>query len=165
MKKLFTLCFALSFVATSFAGVSSVIKPKSKPVKVNASEVLIPIGSTGQKISLLDLSNIKLKEFEKLKDQKMKLGDKINFKFAQGKLRNSINADGTIKNNKLVKATAKKAEGSSGVNLGGLALGFFLGPIGVLIAYVISDDNKRARTKWAWIGFAAALVLSLLFLL
>jgi hypothetical protein len=164
MKKLFTLFVALSIVATSLAGVSSVIKPKEKPVKVNASEVLIPVGNTGQKISLLDLSNIKLKEFEKLKDQKMKLGDKINFKFAQGKLRNSINADGTINNKILVKATAKKAEVTSGFNLGGFALGLFLGPIGVLIAYVISDDNKRARTKWAWIGFAVALVLYLLLL-
>ncbi len=156
---------ALSFVATSFAGVSTVIVPTSKPTKPNASEIMISIGGTGQKISLLDLSTIKTKDVEKLTGKKMKLIDKVGFKIAQKQLRSSINPDGTINNNKLAKAASKKAPDGSGFHLGGFALGFLLGLIGVLIAYLINDDLKSTRTKWAWIGFGVVLVLYLIIVL
>lgn len=53
------------------------------------------------------------------------------------------------------------AEGtSSGFNIGGFALGFFLGLIGVLIAYVFIKDANLI--KWSWIGLGAVLVIILL---
>jgi hypothetical protein len=155
MKKFLALFAALSIMISSFAAFPLVDKPAKK-----ASEIMIPIGKNMQ-ISLLDLAMISPSQFEKLTGKKMNLVDKAGFRIAQKDLRKSINSDGTVNNQKIAKLL-KKADGSSGFNLGGFALGFLLGLIGVLIAYVISDDNKKARTKWAWIGFLAALVLWLL---
>ena len=41
----------------------------------------------------------------------------------------------------------------------GLALGLFLSLIGVLIAYLISSENKGALIKWAWIGAIISLIV------
>ena len=154
MKKILALlCIVFIF---NFSVVSaSVIEPK-----VNASSILFPVGKTGQKISLLDLANIKMKDFEKLRGQKMKFADKIAFKTAQKKVRDNIDNDGTINSKKFNKFFKKSGE--TGFHVGGFALGFLLGLIGVLIAYIINDDYKRNRVKWAWIGLGAYVAILLI---
>jgi hypothetical protein len=159
MKRIITFFIAISLFATSFAG-TNVVVPK-KQAKLNACQIMVPIGKNGETISLMDLSRMKVKDLEAITGEKMKLTDKVGFAIAQKQLRNSINADGTINNNKLNKAAAK-ADGGSGFHLGGFALGFLLGLIGVLVAYLIKDDKKAARVKWAWIGFAVGIVLWLI---
>ena len=47
--------------------------------------------------------------------------------------------------------------------IGGFALGFLLGVIGVLIAYIIENGKNRPLIKWAWIGLAAWVVVWLIF--
>ena len=121
---------------------------------------MVPIGN-GLKISLLDLSQISIKDVQELRGAKMKFADRLAFKAAQKKLRININPDGTF-DNKILKKL-KKAEGSSGFNLGGFALGFLLGLIGVLIAYLIKGDQRQSRIKWAWIGFLVWVALVLIF--
>lgn len=158
MKKVLTLLTAICFLANTFAAVSVTVPPKK------ASEILIPIGKTGQQISLLDLSQISVKDYQQVTGKHMKLSEKLSFKLAQRELRQSINPDGTINSKKLEKAL-QKADGTSGFHIGGFALGFLLGLIGVLIAYLINDDKKSNRTKWAWIGFGAAVVLYILLLI
>ena len=156
MKKILFLLVAFGVYATSsfaFSGFTS--SPK------RASEVFLPIGSSGQKISLMDLSTINVKDFETLSGRHLKFFDRLGFKLAQRKLRYSINADGTINSKRLIKFM-EQGDHSTGFHLGGFALGFFVGLIGVLIAYLINDDNKRNRVKWAWIGFAAFLVIYLI---
>lgn len=161
MKRIVGLFLALSVLTTSFAaGTSSVLPSSKKPAKIYAADVMVPMGKSGQQVSLLDLSHMKIKEVEAMTGKKMKLADKVGFKIAQKNLANSINDDGTI-NSKQLSKMAKKADGG-GFHLGGFALGFFLGLIGVLLAYVVWDDeNKHARTKWAWLGFVTFLVLYL----
>ncbi len=157
MKKVLFLFVAIALMTSSFAAFNLTEPPKK------ASEIYVPIGKSGNQISLMDLSQITAKEFQTLTGKKMNVLDKVGFKLTQRELRNSINNDGTLNGKKLNKLANKMAEGDSGFNIGGFALGFLLLLIGVLIAYVISDDEKANRTKWAWIGFAAALALSLLF--
>lgn len=159
MKKVLLLFVAFAVMTSAFAAFNLVEPPKK------AAEIYIPIGKSGNQISLMDLSQITAKEFQTLTGKKMNVLDKVGFKITQRELRNSINNDGTLNGKKLNKLANKMAAGDSGFNLGGFALGFLLGLIGVLIAYVISDDEKAARTKWAWIGFGAALVIYLLVLL
>jgi len=41
-------------------------------------------------------------------------------------------------------------------------LGFLLNLVGVLIAYLIKDDYKSNRVKWAWIGLGLNIGLTLI---
>ena len=156
MKKSLFLWVAFLMLTASFASTTVSIKPRLK-----ASEIMIPLGNN-QTISLMDLSRISIKEVETLRGEKMKAFDRISFKAAQRQLKKTINPDGTL-SNKFVKKF-QKAEGT-GFNLGGFALGFLLGLIGVLIAYLIKGDERKNRIKWAWIGFAVAVVLYIILLL
>jgi hypothetical protein len=102
MRKILASLIAISFVASSFAsGLYSV--PASKNPVTKASEVVFPIGKNGAKISLMDLSQMSIKDWESISGQKMKLSQKIGFKLMQKQLRSSINADGTINQKKLEK--------------------------------------------------------------
>ena len=157
MKKVLFLFAAFAIFATSFATSGFSNLPKK------ASEVYFPIGSSGKTISLMDLSTINVKDFENISGRHLKFFDRLGFKLAQKKLRHSINTDGTINNKKLNKFL-DQGDHSTGFHLGGFALGFFVGLIGVLIAYLINDDYKRNRVKWAWIGFGIYVVLLIILL-
>lgn len=158
MKKISILLIAFFLVATSFAHTAITVVPV-KPSKLNANQILIPLGKNGEKVSLLDLSQMRVKELEAITGKKMKLTDKVGFLVAQKQLRNSINSDGSINNKKLSKLAARGGE--TGFHFGGFALGFFLGLVGILIAYLIKDDYKQNRVKWAWIGFGIYVVIVL----
>ena len=153
MKKILFLGVAFFILTASFASTEVTKKPSIK-----ASEVLIPIGNTGQKISLLDLSRMSVKDVQSFTGKKMSFGDRMMFKASQRQLKKNINPDGTIDNKRIAK-NLKKADGTTGFHIGGFALGFLLGLIGVLIAYLIKDDKKSNRVKWAWLGLAAWIVI------
>ncbi|HEY5368214.1 MAG TPA: hypothetical protein VIJ75_04415 [Hanamia sp.] len=155
MKKVLSLFLTFTLFATSFAASSYSYLPKK------ATEIYIPVGNNNQ-ISLLEVSKMKIQDYEKLSGKHLNFFDKITFKAGQKKLKNSIAADGTITNKRLIKAMYG-ADHSRGFHLGGFALGFFVGLIGVLIAYMIRGDEEvdRNRRKWAWIGFGVYVVLLL----
>ena len=86
MKKTIILFALIAFLSsTTFATNSIFIKPVKNPVK--ASEVYLPVGKNGQLISLMDLSQIRVKDLENLTGRKMKLVDKINFMIGQRELK------------------------------------------------------------------------------
>ena len=152
MRKIMFLFAALLVMVSSFASVTPTETPK------NANTIMIPVGSTGKTISLKALSSISIKDYQTMSGRHLNFFSRMGFKKAQNQLRHNINADGSLKG-KLAKA----AEAGEGFNLGGFALGFFLGLIGVLVAYVaFSDESKSNRIKWAWIGLAAAVVLTII---
>lgn len=157
MKKILFFAVSMLFISSSFAISNVEIKPRLK-----ASEIKISLGQ-GQQISLLDLSRMSVKEVELVSGRKMKFVDRLTFRAAQHKLRQQISADGMIDSKKFIKKL-QKADNGSGFNIGGFALGFLLGPIGVLIAYIIKDEKQAARKKWAWIGFGVAVAIWLIFL-
>jgi hypothetical protein len=156
MKKIILLFTVCCFVFNSFAAALV----EAPPIK--ASEVYITVGKNGEKISLLDLSRIKTRDLQELTGNKMKLFDRIGFKVAQKQLRESINNDGTFSKKKIEKFIKRAGDGTSGFHIGGFALGLLLGLIGVLIAYLIKDDKKSNRVKWAWIGWGVWLVILLI---
>ena len=155
MKKIFILLLVLSISAPLFA---STVPGTKTP---NAKEIMIPIAK-GKVISFHDLAYIKAADYEKITGKKMSFLKKIEFKIAQRKLRRSMNEDGTFSDKRMEKMFKDDMSGTTGFHLGGFALGLFLFLIGVLIAYLINDEKKNNRVKWAWIGAAAALVLWLL---
>jgi hypothetical protein len=156
----------LAFILVAFSVVTvnafSVVPGSEKnPL---ASEIMVPIGKTGKTISLAELATISPKSFSALSGKKLNFSEKVGFKLSQRQLKRCINGDGTV-NAKLLAKFNKKAEGG-GFHLGGFALGFFLGLIGVLIAYVaFNDDLKSQRIKWSWIGLIGAIVLGLVLVL
>lgn len=157
MKKLLLLFTAICFITSSFAAF------EVKPVAKKASEIFLPVGQD-KKISLMELSTITINDFEKLTGKHLNFFDRIGFKAGQKKLRKSISFDGTINNKRLMKFTDSEGDHSTGFHLGGFALGFFLGAIGVLIAYLSKSDEdvRRNRIKWAWIGLGAVVVIWLI---
>jgi hypothetical protein len=152
MKKILLLSTAICLAFSSFA-----ISKPSKPVPIKAVEISFPIVKNGERISLLDLATIKVQDLENFTGKKMRFIDRIGFKLSQKKLRSSIRPDGTINNKRFNRAFRRGGE--SGFHFGGFALGFFLGLIGLLIAYLIKDDYKANRVKWAWIGWGIWLVI------
>ena len=156
MKKVFTSVIALLVLTVSFAA-----KPNSNPTPLYASQIMFPVGKAGQKISLLELSTISKVNLEKKTGKKMSGAESFAFKSAQRKMNRGINKEGVVSSKKMKKMFYA---GETGFHLGGFALGFFVGLTGVLIAYLIKDDYKRNRVKWAWIGFGVGLVLAIVFL-
>jgi len=156
MRKMITLLALIAFFysASSNTFLSSAARPALK-----ADEVYVPVGKTGQLISLADLSQIKLKDFEKLSGQKMKFSEKITFKIGHRQLRKSINRDGTFNRKSIEKYLAHPAGPGGGFSLTGLLLGLLLSLLGVLVAYVIAGSDKRSRVTWAWIGAAISLII------
>lgn len=113
MKRIFTLAVALSLVVTSFsAGTTAIVLPKKSPAP-NANQIFIAAGKNGEKVSLMDLSSMKVKDYESLTGKKMNLTNKLAFKIIQRKLRNNIDANGNINTKMLAKATLKAKKATS----------------------------------------------------
>ena len=153
MKKLIVL-----FVYVSLFFISQASSTILSPPKLNAKDVLIPVGKLGNKISVFELSKINTSDFQKLTGERMNWFNKFSFKIAQHKLRQNIDQDGTFNR----KRMAKFFGGKTGSAAGGFALGLFLSFIGVVIAYFIKDDYKHNRVTWAWIGFAVGFTILLI---
>lgn len=155
MQKVITFFLAFTLLASSFASTPVHETPKT----VYASQIMIPVGKDGKKISLLELSKISKSDLEKMTGRKMSGMQALAFKGAQKKMNKGIDNNGVVTSKKMKKMFV---EGESGFHLGGFALGFLLGLIGVLVAYLLKDDYSANRRKWAWIGLGAAVVLSII---
>ena len=158
MKKTIILFALIAFFSASYSATSlNFVKPAKNSVK--ATEVYLPVGKKGELISLMDLSQISVKDYEALTGKKMKFINKVNFKIGQRQLKKSINPDGTFSKKKVEKYFTKASKGLGVFNIGGFALGLFLSLIGVLIAYLITTGDKKGRIRWAWIGAAISLII------
>ena len=132
---------ALFFSYTSIAAFKFNI---DDPKNIKASEIKIPIGETGNFISVLDLSRISVEDFQNLTGKKMNFIDKILFKISQRKISKSISADGNISNKKLLKALKTDKDGKH-FHLGTWGIIGIIVLAGTLIAMGISIafNNKH----------------------
>lgn len=159
MKKILLLLLVTTLISNSFAASEIKILPS-----LDASKIYIPVGKSGQKISLLDLSKISQADLEILTGKKMNFLEKTAFKNTQKRLTKKINEKGIITDKKINKFFKAYAVGDkSGFHGLGFILGFLLSWVGVILAYVINDDeDKKNRVKWAWLGAGAGLLLWIL---
>lgn len=146
MKKVFTLFVSLFLLTVTFAS-TNVVNPK-----MFASDVLLPIGSAGQTVSLLDLSKMKVKEFERVTGYNLNLFQKIGFSIAQKKLRKSINKDGTVNTNQLYNSVEKAAEQS-------ISKGLYI----VLAIFGLAWIGMGVMDNWSGNNWWVNLILTLLF--
>ena len=158
MKKTFILFLLIAVFSTTYSSTNTIPVSSTNP-SIKATEVYVPIGKHGQLISLMDLSQISVKDFESLSGKKMKMMEKVNFKMKQRELKKNINYDGTFSKKRVEKYFNKAALFGGGISLSGLALGLFLNIIGVLIAYLITSGDKKGRITWAWIGAIISAVI------
>lgn len=166
MRKFLSLAIAFSILTQCSVSAAVVAPSKPAPPKtvapLMASDIRIPIGKTGKTVSLLELSNMKVDDLEHLTGEKMGWLKRMEFKLALRKLRHSIKPDGTVDRKSLARLRGGYYDDDGSFHIGGFALGFFVGLIGVLIAYLINDDYHHRRVKWAWIGFGCFAVLYLI---
>jgi uncharacterized membrane protein YqaE (UPF0057 family) len=151
MKRILTLSLAICFFAASFASTSTIaiIEKSQAP---NANVIMIPVGKNVEKISLMDLSRIKVKDLENLTGRKMKLAEKLEFKLVQMHLRNSINANGVINSKKMEKAIAKGDKGS-------VSKGLYI----VLAIFGLAWIAMGVMDNWSGHNWWVNLILTLLF--
>ena len=63
MKKTFILFLLIAVVSAAYSSTNSIPVSSTNP-SIKATEVYVPIGKNGQLISLMDLSEISVKDFE-----------------------------------------------------------------------------------------------------
>jgi len=161
MKKHLTVILCMLFIAFS---TSAAFTPgNTKPLPLNASQIMIQVGKPKQQISLKELSSLSISGLENLTGKKMGFMQRNSFKLLQKKLKKSIAANTTISSEKQKKQAAFLWDRKKGFHAGGFVLGFFLNVFGLLIAYNINDEYKQSRIDWAWIGLAFLLSLILFF--
>ncbi len=154
MKKVTLFFFLAVFALSTFASL-----PVNAPTELpKATELRIPLFKSDKTITLSEFLTLTPNEYKNITGKKLNLIDKAELKMTQKQLKKCVAKDGTVD----VEKVKKFAAGDGGFHLGGFALGLLLGLIGVLIAYLIKDDKKAQRTKWAWIGLAVLVVLSLI---
>ena len=158
MKKAFILFLLIAVFSATHSSTSTIPNPSTTP-SIKATDVYVPVGKNGQLISLMDLSEISVKDYESLSGKKMKFREKVNFKMKQRELKKNINYDGTFSKKRVQKYFNNAALFGGAISLSGLALGLFLNLIGVLIAYLITSGDKKGRITWAWIGAIISAVI------
>ena len=139
MKRLFTilaLCFGVLMSTNSFA---AVVEPANSQQET--------VTQKSQSITIEDIKTLSAKEIEEKIGQKLNWKQKLAIKLTKNKL---AKAD---------KAEDKPAEISGGFGIG-LLLGFVLGLIGVLLAYLVFKDKQTI--KGSWIGVLGLIVLIIL---
>jgi len=136
MKKILVVLAVLFTVNTCF-GSFIVTEPAKKPA--------VETKAQREKAVMEMVSKMSVKDYEVLTGKKMNFAERFAFK---------------ITKKRFEKKLAMAEDLSSGFNIGGFALGFFLGLIGVLIAYIfIKDANLR---KWSWIGLGVVVAIAII---
>lgn len=135
MKKILVVIAVLFSVNISFAAFT-VLQPVANHV--------VETKAQRERATMEMVTKMSVKDYEVLTGKKMNFAQRLGFK---------------ITKKRFEKKLAMAESITDGFNIGGFALGFFLGLIGVLIAYIASKD-KNLR-KWSWIGLGAILVIVL----
>jgi hypothetical protein len=154
MKRYFLLfCLTLALVGkvdTSYAFVSPVLA-------IPVSPSVTPSPSPFAGMTVKQFLALTPKEYQKLTGKKLSLPQKVSLKLAQAKVKKMVRQNKQVDLYKFDQGVD-----TSDFSIGGFVLGVLLGPIGVLIGYLIGD---RSVIKWAWIGFAVWLAIVLLVLI
>lgn len=143
MKKL--LLLLMIFLSATFSE-AAFTTTKTATIPIERETVPILEIKRQQERALMEkVVHMSVKDYEVFTGKKMNLVDRFTFRVIQKQFKRRMAEDLT-----------------SGFNLGGFFLGFLLGLLGVLGAYIFSRD--RNFRKWTWIGLGGAIIFSLILL-
>lgn len=107
------------------------------------------------------ISKMSVKEYAAIKGSKLSVKEKLVLKITQRELRKEIKA-GNISKDQVVDVKKKMDGEMPKFNLGGFALGFLLGLIGVGLAHIFSNNKSFRRSSWYGLGAWVIVLLILL---
>lgn len=136
MKKILVVVAVLFTVNISFGSFTLPIPAEKPAVETKAQK---------ERAVMEMVSKMSVKDYEVLTGKKMNFLERFSFKITKKRFEKKL---------AMVEGT------SSGFNIGGFALGFFLGLIGVLIAYIFIKDANLI--KWSWIGVGVIVAIAIL---
>ncbi len=115
--------------------------------------------------SIKALSSMSFDEYEKMLGHKASAIEKYAFVRIQKRAVKMYDQDGNLLE-KYQKRYNRMLNEEGGSFVGGLALGFFLGAIGLVLAYAVNNDgNKRNRIRGAWWGFIIQAILGIILII
>jgi len=151
MKRyLLLLLFTVALIGKVEPGYASVAPLSALPM----NPAVTPKPSPFAGMTIKQFLALSPKEYEKLTGKKLSLSQKVSLKIAQAKVKRM-----SKKNKQVDLYKFNENVDTSDFSIGGFVLGLLLGPIGVLIAYLIGD---RSVIKWSWIGGIIWLAIVLL---
>jgi hypothetical protein len=151
-KQLLVLLALFAFSANLF----SAELPKTK--EPNAKDVMIPLMYSDKSITLEQFVKLTPSAYKELTGKKLGFKHHVEMKVTQRQLKKTIRKDGTVDVTELQKVAAEPFK----FHLGGFALGFLLGLLGVIITLFFKDANKKSRLYSSLIGLGAVIILVLL---
>lgn len=138
---------------------------------VNAGMIYVPANSTDNaksgKVSVVNVfGQFDAKTFlsltpakvQEMTGTKLSLGQKVSLKMAQMQVKKQL------KKGQAVNMAEMSKKAGEGINWLWVLIGFVLGLIGVLIAYLTREGHDDGRVKGAWIGFGIGVVLWIILL-
>jgi hypothetical protein len=145
MKHLLRFSFLTAVIVFFAQSASALVYPVTPSVTpMTKSTEVAPKPSPFGGMTIKDFLALTPKKYKELTGKRMSLSQKLSLKIAQYKIKRKV------KQNKQVDLYKFTSDfGTDDFNIGGFALGVILGPIGVLIAYLLGDQSV---IKWAWIG-------------
>ena len=149
MKKIFLFLMSF-FLLFNMVGFSAILPPtNTNPTTVEQAQL----------DKLKQFSTMSFMEYEKLLGHKASKVEKYAFTRMQKKTSKMFDSEGNLLQ-KYQQRLKRMYDEPGGSFVGGFALGFFLGAIGLVLAYAVNNDgDKKNRIKGAWWGFIAAAVL------
>ena len=152
-KMIVFLLFALLMNSSLVAGMIAVpvLQPaKSKPVNTTVSVL--------QQMDAATFLTLTPQKWQEMTGKKISFTQKLSLKMAQKQVKRQL------KNGKAVDmaTVARKAAWGDNFHWGAFLLGMFLGPIGVLIVYLVEFEDPQIARKSAWRGLLTWLALALL---
>lgn len=135
------LLFAMMFVLPSASAVNSHLK------KAPATDEFTVLSN----LSAEEFLDLNAKDLKKITGKKLRFRDRMALKLAQQNVKKLMKEGASID----TAAEYKKARG--GFNILGFLLGFVLGPIGVLLAWIFVDAGLRSSLigLLCWIAIVA----------
>ncbi|MFT3843659.1 MAG: hypothetical protein QM725_01295 [Lacibacter sp.] len=149
MRKVTILLLAVIFSISSNAGMIYVPSNATDNAKAGKASAANVFGQMDAK-TFLSLTPAKVQE---MTGTKLTFGQKVSLKMAQMQVKKQL------KKGQDVNMTEMGKKAGSGINWLWLLVGFVLGLIGVLIAYLTREGSDDNRVKSAWIGAGIWVVL------